>query len=86
MTTPSASKTRRWRLRQRGILDRPLCSNPDCGKTLRGSAYPEGLCLACWWATPAGLEHKRAQNRQRTRATRARRRKAQLLTLRREVS
>lgn len=74
----NAESSRRWELRQRGLLPRPVCTNPDCGKTLRGSAFPGGLCRACWWATPAGLEHKREQNRQRTRATRARQRKARL--------
>jgi hypothetical protein len=76
MPLTQAEIDRTYRERQAGNLSRPTCSNPECGKTMRGSAdlamFRGGLCTSCWHKTPKGLEEKRRRTRVRTQATRAR--------------
>ncbi len=64
----STDRQRRWRERQRGMLD-PLPQCPECGARITTrSASPHassGLCSACWMQTDEGREYDRARHSNR---------------------
>jgi DNA-directed RNA polymerase subunit RPC12/RpoP len=70
----NAERQRIWRLRQKGELP-PAERCPQCGGRMYGTEGPlsgHGLCSRCWLKTPEGQEYERARQRERMRATRAR--------------